>query len=309
MPKALVVDDGKKYLAVAESFIRLKEQLGDVNFASQDAEKLLKSGITQLPQPIHEVGGVYTPESKPKKWIKPKSLKEVIRDSQDPRLKIYQRLLNLWPSISNSDLERIITQVDREIITKVLDLVEIGLPLNKLAERFFSPKISASDIYILDSLTRFYKYLYPRYEKVVRNLRDDFMIDYQLEVDGRVYKFKCALLFDGEQVKLDFYQEGHRKVVGIPRSELKCAENLQNRLEKELNELKNNPSLQKIDTVRELIIDAERIQTDLIKIDPKAVVTFPPEFNRYKTYISEHHSPFNCSYCGINHHYLTVIKW
>ena len=108
MPKALVVDDGKRYLDIPESFIRLKEQLGDVNIASQDAEKLIKTGLTAIPQPVQESGGVYTLEQKPRKYTKPRSLKELVRESKDPKLEVYQRLIKLWPQIPENRLKEVI---------------------------------------------------------------------------------------------------------------------------------------------------------------------------------------------------------
>lgn len=309
MTKSLVVDDRKEYLDIPESFLRLKEKIGDLKLASNEAEKLLKSEISSIPQPIHESGGVYTPETPPRKYVKPKTLKEIILESSDPRLAVYKRLISYWKDIPESELKRIIQEVPSERISQILDLVDVtGFSLSKF-ERFLSASISSSEVDMLDSLTRFYKYLWPKYEPIVKMLDEKIGIDYNLEIDNRLYKFKAYLLIDREQVRLDYYSQGHDKVLGIPKSELKCRRNLEVRLNKLLEELKNNPNISLLEEIRYLLIDLERFKYELIQIDPQKIVKFPPELNRYKTYLSEYVSPFNCPACNMRHVYITILKW
>jgi hypothetical protein len=288
------------------AFIKLKEQLGD----GVEDGKIIKSELSSIPIPFIESGGVFSPETRPRKWQAPKTLKTLIMESDDPRLAIYKRFLKLWPAIPESDLKTIIQEVSQDRLARVLDLVEnFGLPLNKLAERFLHANVSAAEIMMLDALTRFYRYLWPRYENIIKKLEDDSAITYEIEIDNKRFRFKVHLLFDGEPVKLDFYQRGHRKVVGVPRAALKCAERLREKLNNIIDELKTNPSTEKIEEIKHLLIDYEQTKNNLIEIDPKTCINFPPDLNRYKAYISEYRSPFACPYCGVNHVYTIILRW
>jgi len=309
MPKALVVDDGKRYLDIPESFIRLKERLGDVNIASRDAEKLLKSGITQLPQPINEVGETYTPESKPRKYTRPKSLKELIRDSQDPKLQIYQRLIRLWPQIPESRLKEVIEHVDPSRLAKVLDLCQVTGKSVEFFNEFLARELTYQQYNILDNLYNFYLNILPRYDGIIKILKEENSVEYPIEIDGKTYKFKVWFLIHGAVAPIDFYSLGFKKVLGVPKTFLSCYRNISKKIGELIEKIQREPKTEYIEQLRYAIIDKEAFQKEILEINPVAAVTFPPRYNLKGVYILEYTSPFICSYCGINHHYLTVIKW
>jgi hypothetical protein len=309
MPKALVVDDGKRYLDVPESFIRLKERLGDVNFASQDAEKLIKTGLTTIPQPIQETEGIYTREQKPKKWIKPRSLKELVRESKDPKLEVYQRLIKLWPEIREDQLKEIMEHVDPGRLAKVLDLCQVTGKSVEFFNEFLARELTYQQYNILDNLYNFYLNILPRYDGIEKILKEENSVEYPIEIDGKTYKFKVWFLIHGAVAPLDFYFLGFKKVLGVPKTFLSCYRNISKKIGELIEKIQREPKTEYIEQLRYAIIDKEAFEKEILEINPVAAVTFPPRYNLRRIYILEYTSPFICSYCGINHHYLTVIKW
>jgi len=309
MPKALVVDDEKRYLDVPESFIRFKEQLGDVNFASRDAEKLLKSGITQLPQPINEVGGVYTPESKPKKWNERKTLKQAIRENRDPRLSVYRRLLELWPQIPESRLREIVESVDPSRLEKIIKLSETVSKSIEFFQEFLARELTYQQLVILDNLYRHYFILAPKYVELVKQLKDG--VRYPIEVDSKKYDFEVFFLVDGVRMPIDFYVDGWEKTLGLEYRFMPCVENIKKRI-RELTSIiaqADNISLEKIEQLRYALIDLERVEKELIRINPKNIVSFPPKYNIHRFYVSEQKQPLPCEYCNTHHIFTTIVKW
>jgi hypothetical protein len=308
MPKALVVDDGKKYLDVPESFIRLKERLGDVNIASWDMEKLLKSGITQLPQPIHEAGGVYTPE-KPRKWSERKTLKQVIKESEDPRLSVYRRLLELWPQIPEGKLREIVENIDPNRLEKILKISEAMGKSVEFLQEFLARDLTYQQYNVLDSLYNFYLNILPRYDGIEKILREENSVEYPIEIDGKTYKFKVWFLIHGAVAPIDFYSLGFKKVLGVPKTYLSCYQNISKKIGQLIEKIQRDPKTEYIEQLRYAIIDKEAFEKEILEINPLAAITFPPRYNLRKIYLSEYTSPFTCNYCGINHHYLTILKW
>jgi hypothetical protein len=309
MPKALVIDDGKHYLDVPESFIRLKEQLGDVNFASQDAEKIIKTGLTAIPQPIHEVGGVYSREGKPRKYTKPKSLKELIRESKDPKLEIYQRLIKLWPEIRENQLKEIMEHVDPSRLKKVLNLCQVTGKGVEFFSEFLARELTYQQYNILDNLYNFYLNILPRYDGIEKILREENSVEYPIEIDGKTYKFKIWFLIHGAVAPIDFYSLGFKKILGVPKTYLSCYQNISKKIGELIEKIQRDPKTEYIEQLRYAIIDKEAFEKEILEINPIAAITFPPRYNLRKIYISEYTSPFTCNYCGINHHYLTILKW
>jgi hypothetical protein len=310
MPKALVIDDGKHYLDVPESFIRLKEQLGDVNFASQDAEKIIKTGLTAIPQPIHEVGGVYSREGKPRKYTKPKSLKELIRESKDPKLEVYQRLIKLWPQISESRLKEVIEHVDPNILRKILDLSEAMNKAIEFFEEFLVRDLTYSQHIMLDSLYRHYFVLAPKYMELVKQLKGG--VKYLIEVDSKKFDLQVFFLVDGVRMPIDFYMDGWEKTLGLEYRFMPCVENIRKRIRElttTINKEAENTSLEKIERLKYALIDLERAGKEIIRINPKNIVSFPPNYNIHRFYVSEQKQPLPCEYCNTHHIFTTIVKW
>jgi hypothetical protein len=310
MPKALVIDDNKKYLDIPESFIKLKQSLGDVEIISQEVEKLLRSGITQLPQPIHEVGGVYSREGKPRKYTKPRSLKELIRDSQDPKLEVYQRLIKLWPQIPENRLKEVIEHVDPSILRKILDLSEAMNRGVEFLEEFLVRDLTYSQHIMLDGLYRHYFVLAPKYVELVKQLKDG--VRYPIEVDSKKYDFEVFFFVDGVRMPIDFYVDGWEKTLGLEYRFMPCVENIRKRIREltsTINKEAENTSLEKIEQLRYALIDLEKAGKELIRINPNNIVSFPPRYNVHRFYVSEQKQPLPCEYCNTHHIFTTIIKW
>jgi len=307
MPKGLVVDDSKRYMDLPESFIRLREQLGDVKIAEEKAEKVMKSHLTQVPQPLHEAGGVFTPETRPRKYVKPKTLKQIILESEDPKLTIYKRLLESWPQISESKLKEIIENVSPDRLSRVLDLAEAMGKNPEYLEQFLARNLTINEVDILDNLYRHYFLLAPKYSSLIKDLRDGVKIS--LEIDSKKYDFEVFFLVDGIRMPIDFYADGWRKTLGLEYRFIPCLEKIKKRIHELTSIISEKAELEKIEQLKYALIDLEIASREIIKLNPQNVIGFPPRFNIHRFYVSEQVQPIPCEYCGKKHVYTLIMKW
>lgn len=162
--------------------------------------------------------GIYALETPPKKWIRPKTLKQIILESSDPKLSVYKKLLAMWPSLQENRLREIIQHVSADRLERVLKLCELLGRSPEFFEEFLARDLTTQQHQVLDALLAFYTRLLPQYEDTIKRLRSEDAKDYPIEIDGKLYKCKVWFLVDGNVIPIDFYARGYKRVLGLPKN-------------------------------------------------------------------------------------------
>lgn len=255
-----------------------------------------------------EIGGLEAPEiRKLRPWRPKMPLKELVEKSDDPRLRIYKRLLKAWPNISNARFSEIVREVDRDRLEKILYLHE---KTGRLFEEFLKPNITYEEIQILDSVYRYF-HLYELAEKrrFFEKLKKAEGLKHRIVIDGRKYEARLYAILDEQIISLDYYENKWGKPeIGIPYREWPCLRDVKMKLEKKAREIAEHILEVDSSEVEQLKMMAERIrdlERDFLRLDIKTFIQFPPRYavkrGIFKGHLFINKVDLPCSLCHGKH--------
>ena len=299
-----------------ESYIRIMDELKrfPLVFKDQNQEKVVKAGISTVESPPINII-VEAPDTKQlRPWTPPKQLREIILESDDPRLEVYRKLINVWPDITDAKLREILEGTPRDRIEKLLAIHKTS---GKLFTEFLEPNITYEEILLLDRIYRYYILLSQAKELgLLENLKNGFK--YDASVDGKKYQAELLAFVDNVPVSINFYPDSfNRPVLGVPYSDWPCLEKFKEKIRmqaKNVSEkiLELRIQEEEIASLTDMLKYLKELESSFFQLSIELFVTFPIKYTAkdgvFGSHIYVNKIQLPCSLCGKQHHIWLISK-
>ena len=185
------------------------------------------------------LGEVMATETRPRPWRKPRTLKELILSSHDPKMNLYKELLELFPNLGEGRIRELL-QVDRWHLEKCLRLIR-ATKRKELLDIYAKTNLDDRLVKRFDAMYRYWFYLIPRFEEEKPQLREDYAISWNYDLDGKKFAGKIFLSVDGHPIPLELFESKFgpysKPIIGASYEGFPCFKAVQDQIKEKIKNL------------------------------------------------------------------------